>query len=98
MFPAFPTGIARTSGASSNCSTISNAPVFCPSILNGLTEFTNSISSSFCAISLTISNASSKLPSIETISAPYMTACESLPKAIFPSGITTIAFKPARAA
>jgi threonine synthase len=40
----FKAGIARTSGASSNCSTISNAPVFCPSILNGLTEFTLKLS------------------------------------------------------
>ena len=64
---------------------------------NGLTELTNSISPSF-AISLTISNASSKLPSIDTISAPYMTACDNFPSAILPSGITTIAFKPALAA
>ena len=82
----------------SNCSTISKAPVFCPSILNGLTELTNSISSFSSAISFTISSASSKFPSIETISAPYITACDNLPNAILPSGITTIAFKPALAA
>lgn len=50
------------------------------------------------AISFTISKASSKFPSIETISAPYITACDNLPNAILPSGITTIAFKPALAA
>ena len=71
---------------------------FCPSIRYGFTELTNSISSSFSAISLTISKASSKFPSIETISAPYITACDNLPSAILPSGITTIAFNPARAA
>ena len=64
---------------------------------NGLTEFTSSISPLF-AISFTISKASSKFPSIETISAPYITACDNLPNAILPSGITTIAFKPALAA
>ena len=35
---------------------------------------------------------------MDTISAPYITACDNLPKAIFPSGMTTIAFNPALAA
>ena len=54
--------------------------------------------SPFFAISFTISKASSKFPSMDTISAPYITACDNLPKAIFPSGMTTIAFNPALAA
>jgi threonine synthase len=41
--------VKEISGACSNCSTISNAPVFCPSIRYGFTELTNSISSSFSA-------------------------------------------------
>src|SRR5699024_5142645 len=47
---------------------------------------------------LTASKASSKLPSISTISAPYIMACANLPKATFPFGITITALSPAFAA
>ena len=97
MLPALPTGIARMSGAVPSWSHTSNAAVFCPSRRYGLTEFTN-VTGAFSLTLRTICNASSKFPSISTISAPYMTAWASLPSATFPFGITMIARIPARAA
>src|SRR5680860_840419 len=49
-------------------------------------------------IALTKSRAISKLPSTATATAPCMSAWESLPKAIFPSGISTTHRSPALAA
>ncbi len=61
MFPALPTGMQCTSGASPSASTISNAAVFCPSMRNGLTELTTSTPGRSPS-SRTIASASSKLP------------------------------------
>ena len=61
MFPALPTGMQWNSGASPRRSTISKAPVFCPSIRNGFTEFTTTTGARFGS-SLTTSRATSKLP------------------------------------
>ena len=44
----------------------------------------------------TMRSASSKLPSICTTLAPWMSACASLPMAIFPSGMSTAQVSPAR--
>src|SRR5699024_12554733 len=46
----------------------------------------------------TIFSASSKFPSIVTVLTPDIIDCVTLPTATFPSGSTTIEFKPARAA
>ena len=43
MLPALPTGMQWTSGASPRTSTISKAPVFCPSMRWGFTELTTVI-------------------------------------------------------
>ena len=47
MLPALPTGMQWTSGASPSTSTISKAPVFCPSIRYGLTELTTVTGAAF---------------------------------------------------
>ena len=52
----------------------------------------------FGETSLTSESASSKLPSTWRTCAPWIIAWESFPNAIFPSGIRTNAFIPARAA
>src|SRR5438309_1500661 len=97
MFPALPTGMARTSGARPRASQISKAPVFCPSILNGFTEFT-SVNRSRGAASRTMRRASSKEPSTGTTRAPCAIACTSFPTAIPPAGTTTKHCIPARLA
>jgi hypothetical protein len=96
-FPAFPTGMRCTSGASPNVSTISNAAVFCPCRRYGLIEFTIAIGV-VSPISRTSRSASSKFPSIATTLLPYIKACASLPSAIFPAGSSTTLVIPARAA
>ncbi len=97
MLPALPTGMQCTSGASPSTSTISNDAVFCPSIRCGLIEFTT-VTSPKRSSSRTMSSASSKLPVIGTTFAPWMSACASLPSAIWPCGMTTPHVSPARAA
>jgi hypothetical protein len=62
-----------------------------------LIEFTTEIGS-VSAISRTSRSASSKFPSIATTFAPYMNACASFPKAIFPAGRSTMHAMLARAA
>ena len=47
---------------------------------------------------MTISSAWSKLPSIESTSAPCIMACASFPRATLPSGISTTQSRPANAA
>ena len=75
MLPAFPTGIARTSGARPRSSQISNAAVFWPSRRNGLTELTSVTGWSSCSASpRTMWSAWSKLPSMATTRAPAMSA------------------------
>ena len=69
ILPALPTGMKRWSGAAPRSSMISNAAVFCPSSLYGLTELT-STTGCFAASSRTIRNASSKPPSMSMIRAP----------------------------
>ena len=69
MLPAFPTGIKSISGESPRSSIISNAAVFCPSILRGLIEFTIS-TFNWSLVSFTKSKASSKFPLMAKIRAP----------------------------
>src|SRR6476469_3011161 len=97
MLPALPTGRQCTSGASPSASMISNDAVFCPSMRNGLIELTTD-TPSMSPSARTTSSAWSKLPRICTTCAPWISACASLPSAIFPSGITTAHVMPARAA
>ena len=99
MFPALPTGIARTSGARPRSSHTSNAAVFWPSRRNGLTELTSVIGWSSCSDSArTTRSASSKLPDTLMVRAPNTSAWSSLPTAIFPAGSTTTHSRPAAAA
>ena len=97
MLPALPTGRQWTSGALPSASTISNDAVFCPSMRNGLIEFTTDTPSRSPS-ARTTSSAWSKFPRICTTCAPWINACASLPSAILPSGITTPQVMPARAA
>ncbi len=97
MFPAFPTGRTWQSGASPRASQISKAAVFCPSMRYGLTELTR-VTGNLSEISRTRRSASSKFPRIWMTWAPWIIAWESLPRAIFPSGMRTNAFIPALAA
>ena len=97
MLPALPTGRQWTSGALPSASTISKDAVFCPSIRNGLIEFTTDTPSRSPS-ARTTSSAWSKFPRICTTCAPWINACASLPSAILPSGITTPQVMPARAA
>jgi len=62
-----------------------------------LTELT-SVTGAVAASSLTSAMPSSKLPAICSTSAPWISACASLPSAILPSGISTKDTMPARAA
>src|SRR5437773_8206240 len=78
-------------------STTSKAAVFCPSSRNGFTEFT-SVTGCRSAIRRTIVSAWSKLPSTVRTFAPWIAACESLPRATEPFGTITKARIPARAA
>ncbi|CPU66242.1 Uncharacterised protein [Mycobacteroides abscessus] len=97
MFPALPTGSAWMSGASPSASTISNAPVFWPSMRSGLTEFTSS--TGYASASLrAATRQSSKLPSTWSSRAPCAIAWLSLPIAILPSGTSTAHVIPARTA
>ena len=95
--PALPTGMHRTSGASSSWSQTSKAPVFWPSIRKSFSELTSAIGlrSTTCRVSL---SASSKLPLSATTRAPCISAWASLPAAILPSGTITAPRRPARAA
>ena len=97
MLPALPTGMHSTSGASPRSSQISKAPVRCPSMRYSLSELTRAMlwrSTSW----RTTTRASSKLPSRASTRAPCASAWASLPAAILPSGMTTAAVSPARAA
>ncbi len=97
MFPALPTGMQCTVGASPSAATISNAAVFWPSMRTGLTELTTSTPG--CSpSSRTMSSASSNVPVTGTTRAPWISACASLPSAIWPAGSTTAHSRPARAA
>ena len=96
MLPAFPTGMARMSGASPSSSTISKAAVFCPSIRLGLTLLTR-VTGWVSASWRTERSASSKLPSMIRTVAPNTWAWTSLPSAIFPAGTTTTVRSPKRA-
>ena len=87
MFPALPTGMKWCVGAWPIASMISKAPVFCPSIRNGLIELTTVIGAWF-GRSRTISSAWSKLPRIWRTLAPWMSAWASLPSAIVASART----------
>ncbi len=78
-------------------STTSKAAVFCPSSRNGFTEFTR-VTGWRSAIWRTIVSAWSKLPSTVRTRAPWIAACESLPRATAPFGTMTKARMPARAA
>src|SRR5215210_1386765 len=98
MFPALPTGRARTSGGPPRTSATSKAAVFWPSIRSGLTEFTSVTSPSSSAIRCESFRATSKLPSIWTIRAPCASTCTALPRAILPAGTTTKHSTPALAA
>ena len=97
MLPAFPTGIASTSGGSPSWSQTSNAAVFWPSIRNGLTELTSAIGWRATS-SRTSASAWSKLPFNAITRAPCISAWASLPVAILPSGTITAPRNPARAA
>ncbi len=81
MFPALPTGIEWTVGASPSTSTISKAAVFWPSMRTGFTELTTSTPGRSPS-SRTISSARSKVPCTGTTRAPWMSAWASLPSAI----------------
>ena len=72
-------------GASPRMSTTSNDAVFWPSMRNSFTEFTTSTPGRVPS-SRTIVSASSKLPWIGTSCAPWMSACASLPNAMWPGG------------
>ncbi len=96
MFPALPTGMARTSGASPSSSTTSKAAVFWPSIRLGLTLLTR-VTGWVSASCRTLCRASSKLPSMISTVAPNTWAWTSLPSAIFPAGTTTTVRSPKRA-
>src|SRR3569623_1620848 len=76
---------------------ISKAAVFCPCRRNGLMELTM-VTGASLPICFTSSMPSSKLPLIWITTAPWITACASLPMAILPSGISTNAALTARAA
>ena len=97
MLPALPTGMQSASGASPRSSHTSKAPVRWPSMRYSLSELTIAMlwrSTSW----RTTTSASSKLPSRASTRAPWASAWASLPAAILPSGMTTAARQPARAA
>ena len=97
MFPRVATGMQCMSGASPSTSTISKAPVFCPSMRNGFTELTT-VTGAWSPRRRTMASASSKLPRICDTRAPCTSACASLPSAMWPSGMSTAPVSPARAA
>ena len=97
MLPALPTGMQWTSGASPSTSTISKAPVFWPSIRYGLTELTT-VTGARSPSSRTMVRAWSKLPRTCSTRAPWISAWASLPRAMWPSGMSTAQVSPARAA
>ena len=96
MLPALPTGMHRTSGGSPSWSQTSNAAVFWPSSRYSLTELTSAIGWRD-AKSRTSASAWSKFPRSATTRAPCISACASLPVAIFPSGTITAQRSPPRA-
>src|SRR5215211_3029069 len=97
MLPALPTGRTRAVGGLLRASQTSNAAVFWPSMRSGFTELTRATSPSSSAARRERRRASSKLPSIWTISAPWARTWTALPSAILPAGTTTKHFMPALA-
>jgi hypothetical protein len=84
-------------GGAPSSSTISKAAVFCPCSRKGLTELTM-VTGASLATSFTRRMPSSKLPLIWITTEPCIMAWASLPMAILPSGMSTKAVMPARAA
>src|SRR5205814_7495322 len=80
-----------------SASTISNDAVFWPSIRNGLVELTT-VTGAFSPSWRTMARAWSKLPRTWRTLAPWVGAWASLPRAMWPSGISTAHVSPARAA
>ena len=71
MFPALPAGMQWTSGASPRLSTISNAPVFCPSMRSGFDELTRVKPLSFAA-----APAKAAAPAAATNGGAFVTVAE----------------------
>src|SRR5918999_2434240 len=97
MFPALPTGRARASGGLPRASQTSNAAVFWPSMRSGFTELTSATSPISSAARRERRRASSKLPSIWIISAPWARTWTAFPWAILPARTTTKHLMPALA-
>ena len=97
MLPPPPYGMTNPSGATPSSSTISKTAVFWPARRFGLTELTSTCVPR-SASSRAAASAWSKSPRTSSTFAPSIRVCATFGPATAPSGVSTTAGMPARAA